>query len=343
MSGLIKRVSAAGLKRIAADKLSQLRQVDEHSTNLLSGYRNDTLVGITRILPIVEVTRESGKFTEYGPSPFMKKAELQKALSDTRLKVDFTTASGTYFTNRVEVEVPIYESELEEIAESDRETFVERKSMLGEDIVQLGMEYEVSSLLSDVAQYAAGYTVTLSGATQWKQSTSTPLTDLRTAVRKIALANGKPYTRVGIAFTPKAWEAISDHAQIQAKIQYGAGPNNPSVVTQDALAKVFGVGRVDILAAQYPVSVDPIDPTATLFDFLWGDVVLVYILFDKPSIADPLPGAVVRKVGYPWVSEYRWDPTDATMKVTRDNYGVMLRKASGGLNRIYMINAASGL
>src|SRR5260370_14970202 len=144
------------------------------------------------------------------------------------------------------------------------------------------MEFEVWSLLSDGNQYAAGYPVTRAGATQWKQTTSTPLSDIRTAVRKIALVNGKPYTRVGIAFTPKAWEAISDHAQIQAKIQYGAGPNNPSTVTQDALAKIFGVGRVDILAAQYPISIDPADPTATLFDFLWGDVVLTYIINEKP-------------------------------------------------------------
>jgi len=346
--GLINRVSAkavkasAALKRVAADKLSQLRQVDEHSTNLLSGYRNETLVGI-RIFPIVEVQKESGKFTEYGPSPFLQKSQLQKAMSSDRISVDFTTASGSYFTNRAEIEVPIYDQELEEIADSDLDSFVEKKSMLGEDVVQLAMEYEVSSILSDVNQYASGYTVTLAGSTQWKQTTSTPLTDLRTAVRKIALANGKSYKQLGIAFTPKAWEAISDHAQIQAKIQYGAGPANPSVVTEKALADVFGVGRVDILAAQYPITLDPQDPTATVFDFLWGDVVLVYVINEKPNISTPLPGAIVRKVGYPWVSEYRWEKKDCIYKVVRDNWGVMVRKASGGLNRVYLIKNASGL
>jgi hypothetical protein len=336
--GLIKRVSAATLKRLSADKLGQLRQVDEHNTNLMSGYRNQNFVGL-KMWPIVTARKESGKFTEFGPSPFVDKEKLKTSLGSKRVRLDFTTATGSYVTNRFEVDVPIYDRELEEIADSDLDSFVEAKTMLGQDVSQLAMEYYVASIAGDPTQYAAGFSQTNAGATQWKQTTSTPLADLRAAVRKVALQVGRPYSDLAIAVSPKGWEALSDHAQIQAKIQYGAGPNNPSVVTQDALAKIFGVGHVDILSAQYPVTIDPLDPTATVFAFLWADVCIVYLPIDKPSFASPLWGAIIRKEGYPYVDEYRDNSIDAQIKVARDNWGTTIRAN----NRAYCISAASGL
>jgi hypothetical protein len=342
---LLKRVKqvAAGLRQVEADKLSQLRQVDEHATNLVSGYRNKTFLGL-RIFPIVPVNREAGKFTEFGPSPFFTRDKLANALGTPRVRLEYTTATGTYITNRADVEVPIYDRELDEIADSDRDAFVEKKSMMGEDVVQLAMEYEVASIISDPTQYASGFAVTLlSGSTSWKNAGSTPISDIRTGVRKLATQLGVGYSELRFAVSPKAFEALSDHSALLSRIQYNAGPNSPAVLTLDALAGIFGVGGADMLSAQYPITIDPLDPTATVYSFLWGDVFIIYLPIAKPTFADPLAGAVVRRAGYPWIDGYRDPKVDADMKVTRDNWGVVVRKSASGQNRLYLITNASAL
>ena len=336
MSSLLKRV-AGSVKRVAADKLSQLRQVDEHNSNLMSGYRNKAFVGL-RLWPIVEATKESGKFTEFGPSPFIPAAKLQTGLGSKRVRLDYTTATGSYTTNRLEVDVPIYDRELEEIAESDRDNFVERKTMLGQDVSQLAMEFAIATLASDPTQYASGFSVTNSGTSQWKdQVNSDPVGQLRAAVTKMSNQLGVPFEALAIAITPKVFTALSDHPKILARIQYNP-TGGTAVLTPTAIAGIFGVGRVDVLSAQYPVTIDPSDPTATVFAFLWGDVAIVYLPIEKPSFADPLWGAIVRKSGYPYVDEYRDFSIDAIVKTARDNWGLTLRAN----NRAYLINAASG-
>ena len=349
MGRLIRRITSAQVaaanrtQRVAADKLGQLRQVDEHSTNLISGYRNKNFVSLN-IFPIVSVAKESGKFTEFGPAPFIQKAALANALGAKRLRLDYTTATGSYFTNRADIEVPIFDRELDEIADSDRADFIEQKSYLGEDVVQLAMEFEVAGVISDPAQYAAGFTVTLTaGTTSWKNAGSTPVSDIRTGVRKLSNQLGVGYKDLAIAITPKVWEALSDNAAILQRIQYTPAPGQPAVLTTDALAAIFGVGRVDVMSAQYPITVDPSDPTATVYSFLWGDICVIYLPIAKPNFGSPIAGAIVRREGYPWIDGYRDFTIDADIKVTRDNWGVMVRKAAGGLNRIYMINVASGL
>lgn len=335
--GLIKRV-AAGMKQIAADKLSQLRQVDEHNSNLQSGYRNRNFVGL-RMWPIVSSRKESGKYTEFGPSPYINKDKLKTGLGSKRVRVDFTTATGTYATDRFEVDVPIYDRELEEIADSDLDAFVEAKTMLGQDVSQLAMEAFIAGLISDPTQYASGFSITNSGTSQWKDTTnSDPIAQLRAGVMKIANQLGVAYDQLAIAVDPKAWQALSDHPKVLTRIQYNP-QGGTAVLTQSALAAIFNVKQVDILSAQYPVTVDPNDPTATVFAFLWSDVAVVYLPIEKPTFASPLWGAIVRKEGYPYVDEYRDASIDAVIKTSRDNWGVTQRAN----NRGYLISAASGL
>jgi hypothetical protein len=201
------------------------------------------------------------------------------------------------------------------------------------------MEYAIAQICQDPAQFDAGFTVTLSGAGQWSNTASDPIAALRPKIRLLANQLGVDQEKLAIAVGPKVWEALSDHAKILARITGGSGSKDPAVVTCDALAALLRIKRVEVLAAQYPVTVDPFDPTATVFAFLWGDVAIIYLPIENPTFADPLWGAITRKEGYPYVDEYR-DPTiDATIKVTRDNWGYTLRSNK----RAFLFNAASGL
>lgn len=325
---------------LAADKLSSLRQVDPHNTALANGYRNPAMVGVTDIYPIVRTPKEAGKFTNWGPEPYIPIDKLRTAMGAKRLRIDVSNASGAYQTAQFEVEVPIYDRELAEIIDDDRETYIEKKTLRGQKVSQLGMEVAIANRLQDATKYDAAFTTVLAGANQWQDTVnSNPLNDLRTWIRKLRLSLNVDQRELAVGIGPKTYEALTDHPKVLSRT-VGTTGKDPD---ETRIAEMLRVGSVKVLAGSYAITVDETTPDNNVFADLWGDVVVVYR--PAPAKSDPetpLPGAVVRKDGFSVVEEYidaSVSGGPAIIKVTKDNWGIV--QVSN--KRLFLAKNVSGL
>lgn len=312
-------------KRKVADRLSDLRQVDPHTTALANGYRDDTLVSPTFIYPIRRVLKEAGRYTSWGPTPHIPIATFNRALGTKRLRIDVGHGGGKYTIAHYEVEVPILRREIDNVIEDNRETFLRAKSLRGERVVQLGMEVEIANHLQNGANHDAAYVEVLAGGNQWAdQVNSNPIAKLRPKIRKVRLSVGMQ-TPVGVWFGSRPFEAFTDHPKVLSRA-VGATGDEPD---EARIAKMLGVQRVGLLAASYAETIDEQDPDSNVFAELWGDVVIIAPL--APATDDgnpdfPLPGAIVRHGESGVVVEEYDDPTvqggPANVKVTKDSWGI---------------------
>ncbi|HSY51151.1 MAG TPA: hypothetical protein VLC46_20260 [Thermoanaerobaculia bacterium] len=308
---------------LAADKLGSLRMVDPHITALANGYRAPKLLGITKIYPIVPSPKEAGKYTNWAPDPYIDINRLKVGLGTKRLRIDVNNSSGTFATAQFEIEVAILDRELKEIIDDDRETYVEKKSLRGERVVQLGMEVAVATRLQNGANYASNYVSTLSGGNLFSDYTnSDPVSILSPMITRVALSCGLDEEDMGVYFSPIAWLTFKNHPKVLSRA-VGTTGKEPS---KGRVAEILNVRDVDKLASSYFVTIDETNIDNNVAARIWNDCVI--ICPPAPATSDPdtpLPGAVVRHTDFPEVEEYI-DQTvgggPATVKVTKDNWGI---------------------
>jgi hypothetical protein len=326
------------ISKIIADKLADLREVDIHNSNLVSGYRNDDFVGVESIAPIVPTPKEAGVYPIWSPSPYIPIEKLRVSMGSKRVRIDMSTTKGAYAIARYEVEVPIYGWELKEIVEQNHDTFVEKKTLRGEDVVQLGMEVAISTALQDPTSYDSSVVDVVTTSTQQFMDTINcdPIARMRYAINVAARKLNVRKERLAVAFGPLTWEAFCDHPKVLGRA-VGQTGNEPST---GRIKEILQVGEINLLSGTYAVTIDEINPDEMVTADLWGDVVLIYLPVRKPNPGDPLPAAIARLEEVPYVDEYA-DKTvagDALIKVTHDAWGLV----RGSNKRIYMIKNASG-
>lgn len=315
-------------------KTDTLRQVDPHETAIVSGYRNNRLVGINEIMPIIEVNKEKGTYTEWGPDAKVVREGLEQPYGSRRAMIDFSVAKGDYATVKVGVDVPLYEEEVEEIADGDLQTLRDKKSTLGEDIIQLGMEKIVADYVQTAGNYAAGFTTALSGTARWDDYTnSDPFTDLSTGLDKLELSVDCEQDELAVAVGPTVWSKLRNHPKLTAALS----SNDEKIVTPQFVARKLGIKELKILRGKHVISgYDFKDPRTAVFAHLWGKVALVYRPMASPSIDQPLWGFVARRKGYHRVESFNDNYLDAEIKSVKDKWGLSVRAN----NRAYLITTA---
>ncbi len=306
-------------------KLKELRVVDPHSTELVSGFRAPNLVGVGEIMPIVEVNKEAGSFTEYGPDASVIHAGLEQPLGAARKYIDMTVAKGDYRAVKFGVNVPLFDEERDEAA--DPATWEDRKSAFGAYIMQLMMEKTIADYIQNPANYAAGYTEALAGVAQWSDYVnSDPIGDVNRYLDKEELVQDCESDELTVALGPAVLSIARNHPKLKVTAANGDS-KNPSLAD---LAAKFGCKEVKVLRGKVVDTFNPKDPTATLFMHLWGKVVVVYRKIETPAIDLPLWGAITRRKGYPIVEEYRNNDIDADVKANKDKWGLTVRSNKRG-------------
>ena len=306
-------------------KLSELRQVDEHSSELVSGFRAPNLVGVGEIFPIVEVNKEAGTYSEYGPDASVIHEGLEQPLGSARKYIDMTVAKGDYRAVKFGLNVPLYDEEREEAA--DPEEWEDRKAELGASIMQLLMEKTISSYISNPANYDPAYTEALVGGAKWSDYVnSDPLGDVTRWLSKEELVQDCESDELNVAVGPLVAGHARQHPQLKVTAANGDS-KNPSLAD---LAAKFNCKEVKVLRGKVVQNFDPKDPRATLFMHLWGNIIVVYRKLAKPVIDAPLWGAITRRKGYPIVEDYRNNDVDADVKAHKDKWGLTVRSNKRG-------------
>jgi hypothetical protein len=302
---------------VPAGKLEKLRYIDEHNTNLVSGYRFPEFVGVTEIAPLVGTTQEAGKFPKFGAEATMIYPEVRRPFMSPRVRINQTMGFGTYATDEVGVEVAIYDRERRAVPEKVRGRYEENKVRLGEQVIQLWMEYSIAAILQDPTRYASGNVEALTGANVWRDKVnSDPWVDMTRWLTIAKYRVGKEFPDLSIALGAPNYLALIQHPKTIERFARGAVPNEVGI------ANLLGCKSVKMLTGMYTSELlDPEDPDSAVFADVWGDVALTYYKVDDPQIGDPLAAAVMRVEGAHVVTEYRDERHTCDVKAVDDNFG----------------------
>lgn len=243
----------------------------------------------SRVFPSIPVMKQSDRYYTYDRGDFNR--------DEMQLRAPGTESSGsgysidntpTYFADvyAFHKDVPDQiRANADSVLQLDREA----------------TEYNAhKALIKKESIFAANYLVTgvwtneitLVGATQWSDPTSTPIEDIRTQMTVQQASTGfRPNTLV---LTRPVFDALIDHPDIVDRVKYGTQDSQGSVSTVDVgeLVALWKIPRILIMDS----IVNSADKGQTnVHDFIGGKVAL--LVYSAPN-----PGLMVPSAGY----DFNW-------------------------------------
>ena len=149
----------------------------------------------------------------------------------------------------------------------------------------------------------------------WDATGSTPVEDVTQEMDHIEAITG--YRPNRLVLGPTVRTGLTNNSELVQRIQYGGSPLNPAVVTDAALAAVFGVEKVIRAAA---VVNSAAEGAANVINFMAGRSALLCYAASSPSIWEPSAGYTFAWTGVSGapgnlgfrVKSYRWERDAAT-------------------------------
>jgi hypothetical protein len=308
------------------------RLVDVHATKLASAHRVPAYGASNRIFPIIGVEGESGRYPKFGVGAIIPDREqFIFTLGEERKRLDVTMSGGRFANDEISLEIPMYETEMRNVPEANRQRFRDGKVETVAGQHQLMMEYAIAKILRDPTKFDVNFTVALAGAQRWSDPTSTPYKALRGYIWAVAAQLGCDVRELGVALAAKPIRALMDHPNTDTKL-------NPTgkEFSFGWLQTQLEVGEITPLLGQYATSQSADDPK---YKYIFDDEVIVYKPRKDAVYGDALWGAVTRLEGQPIVTEYRDEPRRADVFAQDDNWGIVHNSDKGG----FLVRTVTGL
>lgn len=247
------------------------------------------------VLPPVPVQQESASFWVYDKSRFDAPDSKRAPRSDYN-RIDWAPSTDNYLTEKYGLEAEIDDEERRNAA-APLDLDVDTTEIVT-DMILNGREKRVHDLVMSASNVPLN--VTLAGADQWQQTTSTPIDDIDTARAAIFTAVGYRPNRIVMGRT--VFEEVKNHDSIKEIIKY----TERAIVTQQLLAAVFEVDEVAVGSVLRRTSMP--GQTDALTD-VWGNDVLVFYAESTPSLKRASFGYQMREEDLR-VFRYREDKRD---------------------------------
>lgn len=319
------------LKLASQSRTEDLRSGLPHETALVSGYSAPELVGAESLFPTVEVSRESGSWTEFGADASAILTGLEQPIGAGRKDISIAIGHGDYKTVKVGLNVRIYDEERDTIEPEDRENFVDRSILRGARGLKLYKEKAICDFMSNSANVPAGSKETHTLATtRWGDYTnSDPTGDVERYCESLEAFHECDKSEFTVNLSPDVFNKVRNHPKC-AQITLD-GRKIPA--TEVSLTTLWGVKQVKVFRGKYSVQTDPKDPRTALFYRLWKNLVVINRVIETPTIDAPLPGAIIRVRGTLQVRpSYRDNDKDADVFPFTEKWGLMVRT----LNRLFV-------
>lgn len=268
--------------------LSQVH-VDRPLTTMSVAYiQSEDAFICNKVFPVLPVDKKSDRYFVYTKDDWFR--------DDAQLRAPNTESAGGGYdldnTPTYSCNVYSYHKDIDEqeVANSDQPLnpqrdatrFVTRKLLLRQE-VQWVTDYFAASKWTGSS---TGGDITV--GTTWDDPSSTPIEDVQVQQLSILTNTGFEATDFVLGFA--VYQKLIRHPDIIDLIKYGAGPGNPAIANEAALAKIFSVQRVIVsksvknTAAKTPGSV-----TFTGALTAGKNALLLYVN-PSPSIMEPSSG-----------------------------------------------------
>jgi hypothetical protein len=285
----------------------QLVHLDSMLTQISVGYDNDALVG-DMLFPAVQVDKQSDKYYVLEKVGFTPLQDTAAPNSATPEVPPMTLSRDSYYAEEHRLKGWVSIDEIQN-ADNPMDPLADTTEQVT-DTILLNREDAIQTLARTAANYASGFSTTLSGTSQWSDYTnSTPIVDLKAARDAIHLGIFKFPTLSILGY--EVATKLEDHPDFLDRIK--ANPN-VQVNTLDTIGQVVGIPRlIRAGAGKNTAAVGQ----AQSISYMWGkDVVIAYVPAN--------PGKKVPAFGYEfaWRFEGSPMPTDRWYDQDRKSWAV---------------------
>lgn len=297
--------------------------VDTPMTNVAIVYRNTKYIGDT-LFPNVQVQKISDKYFVYTKADWFRREAGPRAPGTRAPRGDYGLSLAQYTC----IEMDSAKGVPDEIVNNADDPLNPLRDAAEwcTDQVQLQKESDVAAIA-----FGTGWSSSATPSVVWSNDTSTPLTDVETAMNSIVGGIGAE-ANTGV-LGRGLWRYIKNHPDIVDRIKYSAGPNSPAVVTLQAVAALFGLDRLLVGVAIEDTGKE--GGTSTM-SYVWGSHMLVAYVTPRPSIQQPSAGYVFTYLQRR-AERFREDQEHQIVIAVSESYDVVAVASDAG----YLIKSAA--
>jgi hypothetical protein len=241
--------------------------IDRPLSNFAVEYKNDAFIA-SQVAPFVPVNNKSDTYVTFNKEDKFSLPEDIRGPKDKANEISWGTGTGTYGCKDRALRDFLSDSM---IANSDINVNpLEKTTGNLSNLLLLGFENRVASLVFTYANYGSSYKVTLSGADQWSDAAGSDPVGVIDTARAACFV--EPNTLI---LGKEVYDILKRHPQLLDHVKGGATSANPATVSMEVMKEVFEVENILIGKAKYNSSKKG---QAAAYTRLWGKhAVLAYI------------------------------------------------------------------
>ena len=273
---------------------ADLHVVNIPLTNLsVAWIQADTNFIATRAFPIVPVQQQSNRYYKYDRSEWNRAEAQLRAPATESAGSGWTLSTDTYLADVWAVHK---DNSAQDYANADTvfnldqeaAQWVSLQMLLRQDLQFLAKYFGTGIWTTDQTGVASAPST--NQFLQWNVTNSTPITDIRAQITNIALRTGgyRPNTLI---LGPQVYQVLIDHATIIGRIQY----TQTGIVTEDVLARLFGVERILVPWGVQNTAAEGATETSA---FLYGKSALLVYSAPNPGLRTMSGGYTFAWTGY---------------------------------------------
>ena len=272
--------------------------VNRPLTNISIAFIQNTDVYIaSKVFPNIGVARQSDLYFVYDKNSWLRSDAEKRAPGTPSAGSGWDLATQSYFADVFAIHKDVDDQVR---ANQDSPLMLDRDStMYVTQQCMMKKEKEFVAAFMQTSVWTTDRTGVPAGPTglqfiQWDQATSDPLTDVHLDIVRVARLTGfKPNKLVVGA---EVWNALLDNAAVLARINGGALPGNPALVTEALLAQAFGLTEVLVAWATEDTAAEGATESMA---FITGKTALLVYAAPSPSLMMPSAGYTFSWTGMP--------------------------------------------
>ncbi|MFG1409505.1 major capsid protein [Xanthobacter sp. VTT E-85241] len=270
----------------------QAQVIDPILSTQSRGYSNPEFIG-HRLLPYADIPNRSMKVIQFGKGAFRRYVDTRRAPGAPTKRVQFGY-EGDPIALKQEALEALVPDEISQGATVPGIDLAAVSIQQVQDIIGLGREVEIATLVRNPALYDANHKVALSGAAKWSNGDSDPDADVKAGREAVRRSIGR-YPNV-LTLGPAAFNAASEHPAVKERFKYTSSDS----VTATMLARYFDLEEVLVGKA---VALADTAADTDLADDVWGNDALLSYRPSGSSFLVPAFGYTYRLQGYPAVEQ----------------------------------------
>jgi len=306
----------------------QAQVIDPILSTQARGYTNAEFIGQV-LLPYADIPNRSMKVLRFGKDAFRRYIDTRRAPGAETRRLQFGYESDPVAMKQEALEALVPDEISQDASRVPGIDLASVSINQVQDIIGLGREVEIATMVRNAANYDAANKVTLAGSDQWSHADSNPKDDVKAAKEAVRAKIGRyPNTMV---LGPKVFNALDDHPKLLEKFKYTSSES----ITTAMLARYFDVESV-VVGKAVALAESAADDAAA--DDVWGNDAILAFVPKGSNFMVPAFGYTYRLTGYPLVEQpyYERNRKSWVYPVTEE-FRPYITGAEGG----YLIKAAA--